>query len=67
MERIGTVFGKRNERSIDSEGKFHRQLRRDNACDNENAIEKKFGFFEVSLNTCKVLHLNHKEVRVQTC
>ena len=65
VEGIGTVFRKSNERSVDSKGKLHRQLRRHNACDNENAIEKKFGFLEVSLNTCQVFHLDDEEARVR--
>jgi hypothetical protein len=67
VEGIDTVFGKSNERSVNSKGKFHRQLRRHNACNNKNAIEKKLGFLEVSLNTCQVFHLDHKEVRVRIC
>jgi hypothetical protein len=68
IEGISTVFGKSNERSVNSKGKLHRQLRRHNACDNKNAIEKKLGFLEVSLNTCQVLHLDrNKELRVRIC
>ena len=63
---ISTVFSKSNERSVNSKGKLHRQLRRHNACDNKNAIEKKLGFLEVSLNACQVFHLDHKEVRIES-
>lgn len=61
VEGIGTVFGKSNKRSVNSKGKLHRQLRRHNACDNKNAIEKKLGFLEVSLNACQVFRLDHNE------
>jgi molybdopterin biosynthesis enzyme MoaB len=68
VEGIGTIFGKSDERSVNSKGKLHRQLRRHNACDNKNAIEKKLGFLEVSLDTCQVFHLDHKgKVRVRIC